>query len=65
MTPDASQYNPDPQYLLELVLSTGMSRHKLCKQIGMDPRTLRRYLEGTRKYKYAVQFMLESIVLEP
>ncbi len=65
MKPDASTYNPDPQYFRDLVLSIPMTRVKLAARIGIHERTLRLYMSGTRRFKYPIQFALECIVLEP
>jgi len=65
MMPDASTHNPSPEYCRDLIDSTGMTRPVLAKKLGMDERTLRRYLSGERKFPYPIQFMLECIVLEP
>lgn len=65
MKPDARSYNPNHQYLRDLVLSIPMTRVELCKKMGIAPRTLRLYMAGTRRYTYSTQFMLECLVLEP
>ena len=64
LIPDAKQYNPDPQYLAELIVSTGLTQPQLAAIIGHDPRTIRRWLAGDRKFPYSLQFMLEVLVLE-
>ena len=63
MKPDASTYDPRPEYLAELVKSTGMTRADLAKLLGYDERTLRRWLAGERQFPYTVQFALEVLVL--
>lgn len=65
MKPNAELYNPDPEYISALVESTGLSQPKLGRLIGVDERTLRRWMTGQRKYSYAVQFALECLVLNP
>ncbi len=65
MKPNASTHDPRPEYCRDLVNSTGMTRAALAKQLGMNDRTLRRYMAGERKFPYLVQLALESIVLEP
>jgi DNA-binding transcriptional regulator YiaG len=64
MTPNASKYNPDPQYMAELVESTGLSQGQLSELLGVDSRTIRRWLSGSRKFPYIAQFALESLVFE-
>ncbi len=64
MTPDASEYRPDPEYLAELIVSTGKTQDQLADILGHDPRTIRRWLTGERKFPYTLQFALECLVLE-
>ena len=66
MKPDARGYEPNRDYLAELVASTGLSQKKTSERVlGVDPRTLRRYLSGERRIPYTVQFALECWVLAP
>jgi len=64
MKPDASQYDPRPEYFRELVESTGMTQPALGDVLGCDERTIRRYLTGERQFPYSAQFALECLVLE-
>jgi len=64
MKPDASTYNPDPQYLRELLDSTGLTRKAQAKLLGVDQRTIRYWLSGERQFPYSVQFTLECLVLD-
>lgn len=64
MKPDPSTHDPRPEYLAELLASTGMHKRDVAKYVlGCDLRTLDRYLSGERKIPYGVQFLLESQVL--
>ena len=63
MKPNAKQYDPRPEYLAELVKSTGMTRAALANRLGYDERTLRKWLNGERQFPYSVQFALECLVL--
>ena len=64
MRPDPKTYDPRPEYLAELVGSTGLSKAAVARDVlGCDRRTLFRYLEGTRQFPYPVQFTLECYVL--
>jgi len=65
MKPDASTHDATKEYCSDLVLSTGLTRATLCKQLGIDERTLRRYMSGERSFPYLVQFALECVVLDP
>jgi len=64
MTPNAIDHDPRPEYLGELIESTGLSQKKVGLLIGHDERTIRRWLAGDRKFPYTVQFTLECLVLE-
>ncbi len=64
MTPDASTYNPDPQYFADLVESTGLSQVALGKLLGVGERAIRRWISGDRKFPYTAQFALECLVLQ-
>jgi len=63
--PNAAEYNPDPKYLKELIDSTGLSHEALGVIIGVDRRTVDRWISGNRQISYAHQFALEVLVLEP
>jgi len=65
MKPDATQYNPDPEYFTELVESTGITVTELAVTIGHDRRTIQRWMSGARQYPYTAQFALEVLVLTP
>jgi len=65
MKPDARMHNQDPEYFRQLVESSGMSVEKLGRLIGHDRRTIHRWMAGERKYSYAVQFIVECVVLSP
>lgn len=68
MKPDASTYDPRPEYLLELVKSTGMPRAALARDVlGVTERCLQMWLQGRqaggRQFPYTAQFALEQLVL--
>lgn len=63
MKPDASTYDPRPEYLAELIGSTGLTQAALAKRIGVDERTIRRWLTGQRQFNYRDQFAIECLVL--
>ncbi len=63
MKPDASTYDPRPEYLAELIRSTGLTQVALGDKIGVDERTIRRWLSGQRQFDYTVQFAIECLVL--
>ena len=65
MKPNAADYNPDPKYLAELIGSLPHTQPELGALLGVDPRTIRRWLSGARQFPYTVQFAIESLVLEP
>lgn len=66
MTPDISQYNPDPIYLRELIEKAGLSQRKTAHRLGVSERMMRYYLVSTdhpnyRPAPYLVQFALECL----
>lgn len=63
MKPDATTYDPRPEYLTELIRSTGMTQAAVAARIGVDERTIRRWLSGERTFPYTVQFAIECLVL--
>ncbi len=65
MKPKPSEHNTDPQYCTDLVDSIDMRRYEVARAIGINRRTLTRYMSGERKMPYPVQFALECLVLEP
>lgn len=64
MTPDASQYDPRPEYLSDLIESTGMVQSALAAKLGVDERTIRKWKHGERQAPYLAQFALECLVLQ-
>jgi len=63
MTPHISHYNPEPQYLRDLLEKAGLTQRKAAETIGVSERSFRDYLNGNHKSKapYPVQFALESL----
>jgi len=66
MKPDATQHNPDPVYLRELIAKTGMSQRKIARTLGIDERLFRMYLadrnaNSAQNCTYPVQFALECL----
>ncbi len=66
MKPNAEKhYDPRPEYLAELVGSTGLTQPELAARLGCTDRALRQWLSGKRQFNYLVQFALEALVLTP
>lgn len=63
MIPSASEYDPRPEYLAELIRSTGLSQQALGLIIGVHEKTLRNWLSGRHPFPYTAQFALECLVL--
>jgi len=61
--PDASQYDPRPEYLAELIGSTGKTQTELAEILGVTDKTLRNWLSGRNPFPYTAQFALECLVL--
>lgn len=63
MKPNSNEYNPSPKYMADLIESTGLSQKKIGEILGVDERTIRKWLAGDRQFPYSAQFALESLVL--
>lgn len=63
MKPDASQYNPDPQYMRDLVGSSGKTQPELSLILGVTDRTIRNWTAGRQPFPYTAQFAMECLVL--
>lgn len=64
MIPDATQYNPDPAYLRELIARSGLSQRQAAFRIGIGERSMRQYLATSGRQDaapYCVQFALEAL----
>ena len=64
MTPDASNYNPDPQYLWSLMERTGKPLREVARLIGVNRGTLKGWLAPDKpesQAPYPVQFCLEAL----
>lgn len=66
MSPDASKYNPSPEYLRELIAQTGMTQSDVARCIGIGGRSIRRHLADVNAATYSpapyvVQFAIESL----
>ncbi|MDO4224233.1 MAG: helix-turn-helix transcriptional regulator [Acinetobacter sp.] len=66
MKPNAQHYNPDPDYLRELIAKTGLTQNEVAQRVGVSGRTMRRYLtfstsENYQQAPYAVQFAIECL----
>ena len=64
MKPDASQYDPRPEYLAELIDSTGLTQPAVGAILGVNERAIRYWLTGERQFPYSIQFALECLVLQ-
>jgi transcriptional regulator with XRE-family HTH domain len=63
MKPNAENYDPRPEYLAELIGSTGLSQAALGQLLGVTDKTLRNWLSGRNPFPYTAQFALECLVL--
>ena len=73
MKPDSSKYNPDPNYLRDLLSRTcdpetgkPYSQRKAARVMGISERVIRYYLvdvnhESYRSAPYPIQFLLECL----
>lgn len=68
MKPDAQNYNPDPDYLRTLITKAGLTQAKTAKLIGINARSIRRYLScidspNYQQAPYAIQFAIECLAI--
>ncbi len=61
MTPDYNNYNPDPEYVAELLEQIDMLQLEVAATIGVTDRAIRYWLAGTKPIPYSAQFCLESL----
>jgi transcriptional regulator with XRE-family HTH domain len=64
--PDASRHTTRPAYLRDLLEAAGLSQQQAAHALGVDPRTLRRWLqepgtEGAAPIPYVAQYCLEAL----
>lgn len=64
VTPDASTHDPRPEYLAQLIDSTGLEQEPLAELLGCSDRAIRMWLAGDRPFPYLVQFALECLVFD-
>jgi len=65
MKPDATQHNPNPDYILGLVRQSGLSVKIAAKTIGIGERQFRRYIAKSDDYvpcPYTTQYCLENLM---
>lgn len=63
MKPDASKYDPRPEYLRALLDRAGLTQDDAAERIGISPRAMRNYLSklANRPAPYVVQYALERL----
>lgn len=61
MKPNIETYNPDPEYLRQLVENSGLSQRQAAKAIGHNERTMRYWLAGRHEFPYSVQYIMEAL----
>ena len=61
MKPDVTLYNPNPDYLRELIANSGLTQKQAAKAIGHNERTMRYWLTGKHTFPYTVQFTMEVL----
>lgn len=64
--PNAENFDPKPRHLRRLVEDTGLSQQECARRLGIDARTMRRYLQepgtsGYRRPPYVLQYALEAL----
>lgn len=69
MKPDSTKYNPDPEYLRELISKTGLSQREIARRIGVSERSFRQFLANRHASTaldapYPVQYCLEQMAIQ-
>ena len=61
--PDATQHDPRPEYLRELIDKAGLSQREAARRIGISERVMRYYVadNSDRLAPYPVQYALERL----
>jgi len=66
LKPNAKEeYDQRPDYIRELIGSTGLNSEAVGVILGVDRRTVNRWQSGQRQFPYTAQFALEALVLSP
>ncbi len=69
MTPNAETHDSSPDYILGLIMSTGLTKRECARRLGITDRALRYYCApiGAKRWDacpYLVQFGLECLACE-
>lgn len=61
--PDATQHNPDENYLRELISKSGLSIGECARRVGVTKSNFKQMLDSKHNMKapYAVQYCLEIL----
>lgn len=62
--PNAKEHRPDPDYLRALIEQAGLTQINAAEAIGVDHRTMRRWLLGERPIPYLAQYAVEQLAAE-
>ncbi len=61
MIPNAGNYNPDPEYVAELLEKIDLLQLEVAALIGVTDRAIRYWVAGEKPIPYAAQFCLECL----
>ncbi len=61
MKPDPGTFNPDKEYLKELIRRTQLPNDGFARACGINKRTLRYWLSGKHKFNYRDQYTMEAL----
>ena len=62
MIPNAKkQWNPDPEYIAELLEKIDLPQKEVADRIGVTDRAIRYWVAGEKPIPYAAQFCLECL----
>lgn len=69
LKPNPATYNPDPEYLRQLLERAGLTQAKAARALAVTPRSMRAWLADpetptSRAAPYTAQFALEVLAAE-
>lgn len=62
MKPNIEEYNPDPDYLRDLIKKADLGQNLAGKLIGVNTDNFRKMMTGRVTAPYSVQYALEGLV---
>lgn len=63
--PDATFYDPSPEYIRGMIAAIPLSQRAIARRIGVSDRYIRALVAGSRECSYPVQFCIEALLPGP